>query len=206
MLNNDGARRAVSGIVDPLARGLLALRLTPDAVTLIGTVGTCVAALVFFPRGDFIVGVVVIAVFVLFDLLDGAMARLSGSSGPWGNFLDSTLDRVADGAVFGGVLLWAALRGDAWTAGATLAALVAGQVTSYAKARAESVGATANVGIIERAERILILLAAALIAGFGPTIVLVIAVWLLAVVGSVTVIQRIVVVRRQLRPRTDTTG
>jgi CDP-diacylglycerol--glycerol-3-phosphate 3-phosphatidyltransferase len=199
MLNNASARRAVSGIVDPVAKGLLRVGLSPDAVTLIGTVGTCAAALWFFPRESWLAGTVIILALVGSDLLDGTMARISGRSGPWGAFLDSTLDRVADGAIFGGVVLGLAASGDPVSAAAALAALVGGGVVSYAKARAESIGVECNVGIAERAERVMILLLATLLTGFGVPYVLPVAVWILAVLTWVTVAQRILHVRRQLR-------
>lgn len=199
MLNNPAARKLSTTVLEPVARLLLRLHISPDAVTVVGTIGTCTAALVFFPRGDFIPGSLIIAAFIFSDLLDGTMARLSGSAGPWGNFLDATLDRIADGCVFGALVLWAASTGNPWTVAAALTCLVGGQVISYAKARAEAVGATANVGIAERAERLIVVLLAAFIAGFGVPYVLPVALGLLAVVSVVTIIQRIVVVRRQLK-------
>jgi CDP-diacylglycerol--glycerol-3-phosphate 3-phosphatidyltransferase len=199
VLNNPAARKLSTAVLEPVARLLLKLHVSPDAVTVVGTAVTCAAALWFFPRGDFVPGVLIIAASVIADLLDGTMARLSGRAGPWGNFLDATLDRVADGCVFGALVLWAASTGDPWTTAAALTCLVGGQVISYAKARAEAVGASANVGIAERAERLIVVLAAALLAGLGVPYVLPIALGGLAVVSVITVIQRIVVVRRQLR-------
>lgn len=201
MLNNPAARVVTGYVLEPIARGLLALRVSPDAVTIVGTIGACAGALVFFPRGDFIPGVLIIAAFVIADLLDGTMARLSGRAGPWGNFLDATLDRVADGCIFGSLVLWAASTDQPWTVAAALTALVAGQVISYSKARAEAVGAQANVGIAERAERLIVVLLAAFIAGFGVPYVLPGALAVIAVLSVVTVVQRVVTVRRQLLPR-----
>jgi CDP-diacylglycerol--glycerol-3-phosphate 3-phosphatidyltransferase len=137
--------------------------------------------------------------FVVADLLDGTMARMSGRSGPWGAFLDSTLDRVADGAIFGGVVLGLALSGDSVSAAACLLALVGGGVVSYAKARAESIGVECNVGIAERAERVILLLLATFLTGLGVPYVLPVAVWILVVLTWITVGQRILHVRRQLR-------
>ncbi len=200
MLNNPAARKLASGVIEPPARLLLRLHVSPDAVTVFGTVGAVAAALVCFPDGRFGLGVLLIAIFATSDLIDGTMARISGTSGPWGNFLDATLDRVADGAIFGGLVMWGALNGDAVTTAAATLALVTGQVTSYAKARAEAVGATANVGIAERAERLVLVLLAALLAGFGVPYVLPAALWIIGGLGIITIIQRMVVVRRQLRP------
>jgi CDP-diacylglycerol---glycerol-3-phosphate 3-phosphatidyltransferase len=198
MLNNAAARRAVSGIVDPIARGLLAMRVSPDAVTLVGTLGTFVGALVFFPRQQWLWGTLVIIVFVGSDLIDGTMARMSGRSGPWGAFLDSTLDRVADGAVFAGVVLGFAAAGDLRTAGVALACLVGGAIVSYAKARAESIGVECNVGIAERAERLILVLIATFLYGLGVPYVLPAALWVLAVLTWITVAQRILHVRGRL--------
>lgn len=199
MLNNPAARKASAVVLEPIAKGLLALRISPDAITVIGTLGSCTAALVFFPRGDLTVGVLVILAFIFSDLLDGTMARLSGRAGPWGNFLDATLDRVADGCIFGALVLWAAFTQSGWTTAAALACLVGGQVISYAKARAEAVGATANVGLAERAERLIVVLTAAFLAGLGVPYVLPGALWALAVLSVITILQRFIVVRRQLR-------
>lgn len=205
MLNNASVRRALSGAVDPVARGLLRLHVSPDAVTLAGTICTSVAALWFFPRQQWAVGVVVILLFVFSDLLDGTMARISGRSGPWGAFLDSTLDRVADGAMFGGIVLGFTNAGDPWTAGAALACLVGGAVVSYSKARAESVGVECNVGIMERAERLIVAGVAALLYGLGVPYVLPVVLWILAALTWFTVGQRVLHVRRQLRLRPTTT-
>ncbi len=198
MLNNAAARRVMAVVIDPVARGLLALRVSPDAVTIVGTLGTSVAALWFFSREQWTLGVVVIALFVFSDLLDGTMARMSGRSGPWGAFLDSTLDRVADGAMFGGVVLGFAHAGDLRTSGAALACLVGGAVVSYAKARAESIGVECNVGIAERAERLIIAGAAALLYGLGVPFILPVALWALAALTWFTVGQRVLHVRHQL--------
>lgn len=203
MLNNPAARKALAGVVEPPARLLLKLRVSPDAVTIAGTVGVVVISLVFLPQGWFVPAVIIIAVLALSDLLDGTMARISGTSGPWGNFLDATLDRISDGAIFGGLALYGAFNGQPWITAAATLALVTGQVTSYSKARAEAVGATANVGIAERAERLMLAGLAVLLAGLGVPYVLAIALWLLGLLGLVTIAQRVVVVRRQLRAKPD---
>lgn len=199
MLNNPAARKVMSGVIEPPARLLLRLHVSADAVTIAGTVLTITVALVMLPQGNFIPAVVILAVLGMSDLLDGTMARLSGTSGPWGNFLDATMDRLADGAVFGGLVLYGALNDEPWVTAGALLALVTGQVTSYAKARAEAVGATANVGIAERAERLILAGVAVLLAGFGVPYVLAIALWLLGLLGLVTIAQRIWTVRAQLR-------
>jgi CDP-diacylglycerol---glycerol-3-phosphate 3-phosphatidyltransferase len=187
-------------VIEPPARALLRLHVTPDMVTIVGTVFVIATALVCLPNGWLVSGSIIIGLLAISDLLDGTMARLSGSSGPWGNFLDATLDRLADGAIFAGLVMWGALTDQPWLVAGGVFALVMGQVTSYAKARAEAVGAQANVGIAERAERLFVILLATLLTGLGVPYVLVAALWILGLLGVVTVIQRIVVVRRQLRP------
>lgn len=199
MLNNPAARKVMSGVIEPPARLLLRLRVSADAVTIAGTVLTITVALVLLPQGSFIPAVLILALLGMSDLLDGTMARLSGTSGPWGNFLDATMDRLADGAIFGGLVLYGALNDEPWVTAGALLALVTGQVTSYAKARAEAVGATANVGIAERAERLILAGLAVLLTGFGVPYVLAIAMWLLGLLGLVTIAQRIWTVRAQLR-------
>ena len=200
MLNNPAARRVISGVIEPPARLLLKLGVSPDAITVIGCIGASAAALWFLPRGDFLVALVIVLVFALSDLLDGTMARMRGTSGPWGNFLDATLDRVTDGAVFAALALYGARMDLPWVTGGALLAVVSGQVVSYAKARAEAVGATANVGLAERAERLIVLGIGVLLAGLGVSLALPIALWIVGILGIVTVVQRIVHVRGQLRP------
>jgi CDP-diacylglycerol--glycerol-3-phosphate 3-phosphatidyltransferase len=189
----------MSVVIDPVARLLLRLHVSPDAVTLVGTVGTVAGALVFFPREKWWIGTLVITAFVFSDMLDGTMARMSGRSGPWGAFLDSTLDRIADGAVFGGMVLGFAHAGDTRTAAVALACLVGGAVVSYAKARAEGIGVDCNVGIAERSERLIIALVAAFFYGVGVPYLLPAALWVLAVLTWITVGQRVLHVRSRLR-------
>jgi len=186
-------------LMAPVARLLLRLGVSPDAVTLVGTLGVSAGALVFFPRGELAIGVVVVTVFVFSDMVDGQMARLSGRTSSWGAFLDSTLDRIGDAAVFAGLVLWFAGGGDAlWLAALALYCLVMGNLTSYARARAESLGMQAKGGIAERADRLVLILVATFFADaldFLP--LLVAAMVLLAVASTVTVVQRVVGVRRQ---------
>src|SRR5664280_2417459 len=165
---NSHVRPALSRVVTPLGAALARAGVTPDAVTIVGTVGVAVGALAFYPRGRFLAGTLFITAFVFGDMLDGAVARARGSSGPWGAFLDSTLDRVADAAVFGGLLLWFAGVGNSPVlAGVTLFCLVGGAVVSYAKARAEGLGMHCDVGVAERSERLIIVLVATGLGGLG---------------------------------------
>lgn len=199
MLNNPAARKVAAVVIDPPARLLVRMHVSPDVVTLVGTIGASASALILIPQGEFLWALVLIVVFALSDLLDGTMARMTGTSGPWGNFLDATLDRVTDGAVFGSLILWGVADQNYWVISGGLLALVTGQVTSYAKARAEAVGATANVGIAERAERLILAGIGILLTGLGVPYVLAAVLWLVGVAGVITVVQRMVEVRRQLR-------
>ena len=199
----DSGRVLAKRVFTPVASVLLKAHVSPDAVTVVGTVGVLIGALAFFPRGQFLVGCLVIAVFVFSDSLDGTMARLAGRPSQWGAFLDSTLDRVADAAIFVGVALWFAGDGeDLLLTAVTLAALVGALMVSYARARAESLGADASVGVAERTERLAIILLAALLTGiFDQPMILAVGVWAVALLSWVTVGQRIWAVRRQLMPR-----
>jgi phosphatidylglycerophosphate synthase len=194
-------RTFFTNLITPVARLLLRLNVTPDAVTVVGTLGVVVAALWFFPQGDLFVGVLVITAFVFSDLLDGTMARLSGRTSPWGAFLDSTLDRMGDSAIFGGLVLYYAQVVESEVLSAlALYTLVTGWLTSYTRARAESLGYEAKVGVAARADRLVAVLVAAGLSDLLDVPVLLEAVlWLLALASTVTVVQRMLAVRRQAR-------
>lgn len=198
MLNQTSARQVVAVVVEPTARGLLRLGISPDAITVLGLIGTCVGALVFYPQQKWLLGTLVIILFIFSDLLDGTMARLSGRAGPWGAFLDSTLDRVGDAAILGGMAMGFVHAGDPRTAAVAIGCLVGGLVVSYAKARAEGVGAECNVGIAERTERLIIQGIGVILYGFGVPYALPVALWVLLVLTWITVGQRIWHVRKQL--------
>lgn len=185
-------------ILSPIATFLLRRGVSPDLVTVLGTAGVVTGALVCFPRGWLWQGVLVVTFFVFSDMIDGQMAKLGDRTSSWGAFLDSSLDRLGDGAVFGGLVLWfAGPRESVVWAGVMLAALVVGQVTSYVKARAESLGFTCHGGLAARADRLVLILVGAMLAGLGVPYVLEAAALALAVAGVVTVGQRILQVYRQ---------
>jgi CDP-diacylglycerol--glycerol-3-phosphate 3-phosphatidyltransferase/CDP-diacylglycerol--inositol 3-phosphatidyltransferase len=190
-----------SKVFSPVARLFLRLGISPDAVTIVGTVGVCTGALVFFPRGDFLIGVLVCTAFVFSDLVDGHMARLSGSSTKWGAFLDSTLDRFGDAAIFAGLALYYAGPGDSRPlTGLAIYCLVLGSITSYARARAESLGMQAKGGIAERADRLVAILVMTGLAGiFNLPVLIPITLGVLALASTVTVVQRMLLVRDQAR-------
>lgn len=186
-------------LLSPIARLLIRLGVSPDAVTLVGTIGVCAGALIFFPQGELLIGVLFITAFVFSDLIDGFMARETGRTSKFGAFLDSTLDRIGDGAVFGGLALYFAGPGDSQLyLVLSLVCLVMGSVTSYARSKAEGLGFDAKVGIAERSDRLVSILVMTGFSGlFGLPILMQVTLWALAAASTVTVVQRIWVVRRQ---------
>ncbi|MGH3902213.1 MAG: phosphatidylinositol phosphate synthase [Pseudonocardiaceae bacterium] len=196
------ARASVARFLDPIGCWLFRAGVGPDAITLTGTMGTVASALWFFPRDQLLAGTIAVTVFVLFDLLDGAIARARGHGTPFGAVLDATCDRIADGALFAGLTWWCFGAGeDRLLAVAALFCLVSAQVISYIKARAEATGLSADGGMVERAERFIIALVGAGLTGLGVPFALDIALWLLAVLQLVTVTQRMLAVRRSARER-----
>lgn len=192
------------------ARGLARIGVTPNMLTVAGTVATIAVAVLTLPQGRFILGPILLAAVLIGDSFDGILARLTGTSSSFGAFLDSTMDRLADGAVFGSLAVWAALHLQAgplrtWTVAIAVTTVVLAAAVPYARARAESVGATAAVGIAERTDRLVITAVGVLAVGLGaPAWVLTAALALVAVGSLITVIQRVVTVRRQLtRPAAE---
>src|ERR1700750_1111530 len=143
---NRFARALFARIFTPIARLLVHLHVSPDVVPLVGTLGGCSGALVFFPTGHLFAGVMVITAFVFSDIIDGLMARMTNRSSKWGAFLDSTLDRVGDAAVLGGFTLYYVHRHDQLGIVLALLCLTLGSVVSYSRARAEGIGLKADIG------------------------------------------------------------
>jgi CDP-diacylglycerol--glycerol-3-phosphate 3-phosphatidyltransferase len=194
------ARAPVGRVTDPIGRWLADRGVTPDAVTVVGTAGTVAAALWFLPRGQLFAGAAVMTVFVLFDMLDGAVARARGHGTSFGAVLDSVCDRIADGALFAALAWWCLGVGEQRYLGiAALICLVAGQLVSYVKARAEGAGLRADGGLVERPERLIVALVGTGVHGLGVPYALQVALWLLAVASVWTVGQRIVAVYRSAR-------
>jgi len=194
------ARAHVNRVTEPFGRWLVRLGVTPDAVTVAGTLGSVAAALWFLPRGQLFFGTLGVTVFVLFDLVDGAVARAKGKGTPFGAVLDSTCDRIADGALFAALTWWALGVGQARVLGvAALICLVAGQLISYIKARAEGAGLRVVGGLVERAERLILALVGTGLAGLGVPYALDVALWVLAAASLWTVGQRLAEARRSAR-------
>jgi CDP-diacylglycerol---glycerol-3-phosphate 3-phosphatidyltransferase len=193
------SRQGVARVTMPLARGFLRAGFTADGVTIVATAAAVLAALTLFPTGRLFGGTMVIWFFVLFDMIDGAMARESGGGSSFGAVLDATCDRISDGAVFCGLLWWAAFGlHNARLVAAAMICLVTSQVISYIKARAEASGLRGDGGIIERPERLIIVLTG---AGLSDLPIhplpwaLPIAMWALALASVVTCVQRLHTVR-----------
>jgi CDP-diacylglycerol--glycerol-3-phosphate 3-phosphatidyltransferase len=200
VLDNAKARRSLARFVDPVARLMLRLKVTPDGITWFGCGATIFVSVVFLAQGKFLIGAILFGLFGLIDLLDGTMARMLGTAGPWGAFLDSTLDRISDSAVICALIYFYVNtqgQNNELAVIAGIVSLVMSLMTSYARAKAESLDATCTVGIAERAERNLIIWIALLISAL-VTDVMPYALALLAVVSTITVIQRLLFVRKQL--------
>ena len=186
------ARALVAYVLHPTARLLLRLGVTANAVTVAGTVGVLIGSY-FGARGHLFWGTVIVTACALTDALDGTMARMRGGTGKFGALLDSSMDRIADGAVFGAVVYYMSTEGNPYGGiFAALLALAAGQVVSYVKARAQSLGMNADVGIAERLERLLLLGVGGLLGAAGLEWGLPAALWVIGGLSLITVFQRLV--------------
>ena len=187
---------AVTRLITPVASAALRLGITPNAVTWIGAIAVVVSALYFYPRGEFFMGTVIICIMALSDLFDGTMARISqAGSSRWGGFLDSTIDRITDSAILVGALIYLISKDDPLSY-VVITTLVTGILVPYIRAKAESFGIECSGGIAERTERLIISLAAIGFDGLGVPYILAAGMWLLAVLGTFTVAQRMLIVKR----------
>lgn len=190
-------RGQVTALISPIAKAMLNMGLTPNAITTIGALGGSISAIYFFSSGDFFIGTLVVSAFVLSDLFDGTMARLSNTgSTRWGALIDSTLDRVMDSAIFIGVLLYAQQQELSLTGYLAVVALVIVGLIPYIRAKAESLGIECSVGIAERTERLIVVLVGTGLYGLGLNPALNVALGLVIAAGTVTVMQRMRVVAR----------
>ena len=191
-------RPAVTRLINPVARFALRIGLTPNAVTVLGALGLVTSAGYFYTHERYFLGTLLICFFALSDLFDGAMARISqqGASA-WGGFLDSTIDRITDSAIIIAVLV-PLIRASNHLSYVLLITLVTGNLIPYIRAKAESYQIPCAVGIAERTERVVIALTAIGLHGLGVPYVLAIGFWALAILGIITVAQRIAIVRKGL--------
>jgi len=188
----------VTRVITPLCRGLLKAGITPNVMSALGGLGSSASAILLFGTGHFFAAAIVTTLFVLFDLLDGTMARISNSSSRWGALLDSTLDRVSDAAILGSVTYWLSKSNDRLVP-VVLAVLILGSLISYIKARAEGLDIECNGGIAERTERLIIILVATGLHGLGLNFVLAIGFWALFALSFITVVQRLIIVYKGSR-------
>jgi CDP-diacylglycerol---glycerol-3-phosphate 3-phosphatidyltransferase len=190
---------AVTRLITPVAASALRIGITANAVTWVGAVGVIASALFFYPRGDFFLGTAVITLFALSDLFDGTMARISkAGASKWGSFLDSTIDRVTDSAILLGVSIYLINHNDQLSF-VSIATLVTGMLVPYIRAKAESFGVECSGGIAERTERLIMAMSAIALDGLGVPYVLAGGMWLLAGLGAVTVVQRMLIVRKAFK-------
>ena len=191
------ARPVVAKVIGPLVGRLARSGVTPDAITIVGTLGAVAGAVGLIATGHLFWGAFTVTVFVLLDMLDGALARARGGGSVFGAVLDSTGDRAADAAIFGALVWWFSGAGDnRLIVLLALLCLVLGVLTSYIKARAEGAGLSADVGVIERTERLILVLVGTGFTGLGIPYALHVALWVLLAGSAVTVGQRFVAVRR----------
>lgn len=198
MLSSKG-RGPVAPIVEPIARGANAVGLTPNAMTVIGTIAAVTASVVLIPMGHLFAAALLAGVFTAFDMIDGTMARLRGGGTKFGAVLDASCDRITDGALFAAIFWWLAYSYDASAPllVACLTVLIGSQTISYVKARAEASGFTVSGGLIERPERLILGLVGIGLQGLGVPYAIDVAIWLLAVGTVFTVVQRVLIVAKQ---------
>jgi CDP-diacylglycerol---glycerol-3-phosphate 3-phosphatidyltransferase len=199
-MRSAAARPRVGQVVAPVVGRLARAGVTPDAITITGTLGAVAAAVLLIGTGRLWWGALAVTFFVLLDMLDGALARARGGGSVFGAVLDSVGDRAADAAIFGALIWWFSGPGDnRLIVLLALLCLVLGVLTSYIKARAEGVGLTCDVGVVERTERLILVLAGTGFTGLGVPYALHVGLWLLLAGSAVTVWQRGIAVRRQSR-------
>jgi len=187
---------AVTRFITPVASLALRMGITPNAVTWVGAIGVVISSLYFYPRGDFFLGTVIICIFALSDLFDGTMARISQQGASrWGGFLDSTIDRITDSAILVGIAIYLINKNDPLVI-LVLVTLVSGTLVPYIRAKAESFGIVCSGGLAERTERLVISLLAIGLDGLGLHFALAAGMWLLALLGLLTVFQRLLIVKK----------
>jgi CDP-diacylglycerol--glycerol-3-phosphate 3-phosphatidyltransferase len=192
-------RDPVAKIIAPLVKTLIKMRVSANQISAIGGLGSVVSALYFFSNGRFFIGVIWVSVFVAFDLFDGAVARASNKGiSKWGALLDSTLDRLSDGAIFIGALIYFIDQNDPLVP-VLLIATFASFMVSYIKARAESLLIKCEGGLAERGERVIIILTAYGLHGLGVNYAMAVGIWLLALISVFTMIQRMMIVYKAVK-------
>ena len=189
---------AVNRVIEPISRLAVRLGVTPDMVTITGTIGSIASSIYLIPQGELFLASLVISFFLLSDLFDGAIARLSvRGATQWGGFLDSTCDRVSDSALLGSLAIFC-MQNENELYPVIFVAIVLGFLVSYIRAKSESYGVPCTVGVAERTERLLIAIFAIGFEGLGIPYALSVGIWILVLASAITVLQRVIVVRRGL--------
>ena len=191
MLDNQKSRSIAAKIVDPIAKGLLNIGLSANAVTVIGASLSSAIALLTIPQGNFRLALALLMPLVAADLLDGTMARLSNSVSRKGAFLDSVMDRVTDLSLLSAYVLWSISKEDLLLTNLLLLCIATSAVIPYIRAKAESIGIDCKVGVLERGERILLIGVATISAAlnFEEFVVWIFAIY--AIGGFITILQRL---------------
>lgn len=191
-------RKPAAVVVEPLAKGLLKIGLTPNATTIAGTALTVLSSVALIPTGHLVWAAVLSLFFAAFDMVDGTMARLRGGGTAFGATLDASCDRLTDGALFGAIAMWLIyVEGAApVNVAVCLAVLVLSQTISYIKARGEAGGLTIVGGLIERPERLILGLGGLALEGFGVPHAVVVSLWILVIGSAFTVVQRLLLAKR----------
>lgn len=184
-------------IVIPLAKGLIKLKVSPDAVTIFGGIATGFVSIFYLAQGEWLLGGALLFFVTSLDMVDGAMARILNRNSKWGAFLDSVVDRISDGLIMGSLVYYFYSIQNSLFMLLMLISLVAAEVTSYTRARAESLGFDGKVGIAERPERLAFLVWGPFFTGLGLTWMTLVMVWGLTLVSTITVLQRVLYVKRQ---------
>lgn len=187
-------RKPAATVAEPVAKLFLRLGLSPNAVTVLGTLATIAVAVFLIPEGHLVLAAVLTALFAAFDMIDGTMARLRGGGTAFGATLDASCDRLSDGALFGAITYWLVFVDQAGqaTVAVALVVLALSQTISYIKARAEAGGLKVNGGLIERPERLILAVGGLFLEGIGVPSALETALWILAVGSVFTVVQRLI--------------
>ncbi|MFZ9248879.1 MAG: phosphatidylinositol phosphate synthase [Candidatus Nanopelagicales bacterium] len=199
MLSKTKAKNISTAIAHPFAVLFIKLRISADVITFIGTLGVCLTSVIYFSRGQFLIGSLLFTFFVGFDALDGTMARMLNKKSKWGAFFDSVMDRIADGVVLASISYYFLIQQENLLFIVSLIALISSEIVSYTKARAEGLGLTCDTGIAERPERVIIIIFGTFLTGLGLSMAIQWSIWILAVVSLITVLQRMNFVYKQVK-------
>ena len=199
MLSKTKAKNISTAIAHPFAVLFIKLRISADVITFIGTLGFCLTSVIYFSRGQFLIGSLLFTFFVGFDALDGTMARMLNKKSKWGAFFDSVMDRIADGVVLASISYYFLIQQENLLFIVSLVALISSEIVSYTKARAEGLGLTCDTGIAERPERVIIIIFGTFLTGLGLSMAIQWSIWILAVVSLITVLQRMNFVYKQVK-------